>query len=328
MDDQILIRFITHCATPEEVKEVDRWIKASKDNAGYFFELERIWALKNEYHFSDKHETDTVFRYLWNKAHPKNNYYYLYSWSKYVAIVVLILLLSANLFKMMQWERAGGMNVIEVLKGELVSLILSDGTKVWLNAETTFSYPSYFSSKTREVFIDGEGYFEVSPDAGKPFFVKGDLFNVKVLGTEFNVKSYKEEDVVISLKDGKIEVAPAGTIGKNMTMNVNEQIRYTTDGQTILRKKDMQSIDAWRRGEIAFYAQPLSEIIKALGRKYGKTIILKDKELAAMIFTCRTKPGATLKEVLNLLKETQRIDYTFENNTILITKNELPMGIN
>ena len=325
MDDQTLIRFITHCATPEETKEIARWISSSKRNSEYFFEMERMWSLKNEYHFSDKHETDMAFERLRTKTHPQSNIYRLYSWSKYVAVVVLILLLSVNLYKMMHWERAGGMNIIEVPKGELVSLILSDGTKVWLNAETTFSYPSHFSSKMREVFIEGEGYFEVSPDAGKPFWVKGDLFNVKVLGTEFNVQSYKNEDAVISLKEGKIEVAPAGVTGKNMTMNINEQIRYTTDGQTILKKKDMQSVGAWRKGEIAFYAQSLSDIVKALERKYERIIILEDKELAGMVFTCRTKSGATLMEILNLLKATNQIDYTLDNNTIVITKNNQPM---
>lgn len=325
MDDQILIRFITHRATPEEVKAIDRWITANEDNGRYLFELERVWSLKDERHFSDKYEIHTAFERLKQKIHAKNMRYRLYSWSKYVAVIILIVLLSANLYEMAQRERSGGMNVIEVPKGDQVLLTLSDGTKVWLNAETTFSYPSHFTSKTREVFIEGEGYFEVSPDAKKPFFVKGDLFNVKVVGTEFNVQSYKNEDAVISLKEGKIEVAPAGIPERNMTMTVNEQIRYTTDGQTILKKKDLQAVDAWRKGEIAFYAQPLSDIMKALERKYGRTIVLNDKELAGMIFTCRTKSGATLMEVLNLLKETQRIDYVFEHNKIVITKNKLPM---
>jgi len=220
-----------------------------------------------------------------------------------------------------QWNKTSGMNVIEVPKGELATLTFSDGTKVWLNADTRFSYPSNFMAKKREVIIEGEGYFDVIPNKKRPFVVKGDLFNVNVLGTQFNIKAHKNEDAEISLKEGKIEVNPLEDEKKKMILHPNEQLCYTTDGKTILMKKDLSAINSWSRGETAFYSQPLSVIAKTLERKYNVSIIIKGKNLEKEIFTCRTKAGVTVINVLDLLKETQRIEYGFDQeNNIIITK--------
>ena len=322
MTEEHLIRFITHRSTPEEVKQIEEWISADEKNAEYLFELERLWSVKNETLFSEDRHIEESYNRLLRQLSLKKKTRLFSFWTKGAAAAIIVVLLSLNIYK--QWNEEEGMNIIEVPKGELVSLTLSDGTRVWLNADTKFSYPSGFLAKNREVTIDGEGYFEVTPHK-KPFIVKGELFNVKVLGTEFNIKAHANEDAEISLKKGQIEVKRSGSDMDQMILKPDEQICYTRDGHTRFSSKDLSTINNWSKGEIAFYSQPLSVIIKALERKYNVSIVLQDKELSDSVFTCRTKSGATLVEVLELLKETHSINYILEPNQVTITKNELPM---
>lgn len=326
MNDQQLIRFITHRCTPEETKQIEEWISLDKKNAEYLFEMEHFWGLKNEAFFSDEQEIETAYGRFISQIRRKSKARFYLSWGKYAAMLALIILFSINIYMLQQWNSTSGMNVIEVPKGEMATLTLSDGTKVWLNADTKFSYPSHFMAKNREVIIEGEGYFDVSPNKRRPFIVKGDMFNVNVLGTKFNIKAHKDEDAEISLKSGKIEVNRTGDEDKKIILNPNEQLCYTIDGRTILAKRDMSSIDSWSRGETAFYSQPLSVITKTLERKYNVSIMIKGKNLENEVFTCRTRAGVSLIEVLNLLKDTQRIEYGFDhNNNIIITKKQMLM---
>lgn len=327
MNDQLLIRFITHQCTPEEVRQIDEWISSDKKNAEHLFEMERLWGLKNEALFSCEQEIETAYNQFITKAHQKKRLRFYLSWGKYAAMLALVILFSLNVYMLGQWGDTSGINIIEVPKGEMATVILSDGTKVWLNADTRFSYPSQFMGRKREVTIEGEGYFDVSSDKKRPFIVKGDMFNVSVLGTEFNIRAHKDEDAEISLKEGKIEVNRTGDDNKKIILNPNEQLCYTVDGKSILTKKDLSSISNWSKGEVAFYSQPLSVITKTLERKYNVSIMIKGKNLEKEIFTCRTKAGVTLIEILDLLKDTQRIEYGFDNDSnIIITKKHMPMG--
>lgn len=322
MDDQLLIRFLTHRCSAEELHQIDKWIADNKANADWLFEMERIWSLKDELRFSDQQKIGKAYNRFISEVTMKPTYTLtrqkIFSWSKYTAAVLLILLLSVNLYETYEEKSEIAMNIVEVPKGERVSLTLSDGTKIWLNAETKFSYPSRFTSN-REVFIEGEGYFDVTKNKKSPFIVKSDLFKIRVLGTQFNVRAYKDEDAGISLKEGEIQLDTHG--GEDpIVLNPNDQVQVMTDGKTLLQQVDMSTVDSWTNGEIAFNGQPLSLIIKTLERKYDIPIILLDNELGSELFHCKAKSGTTLFDVLDLLKETRRMNYTFENNQVLITK--------
>ncbi|MDR1259325.1 MAG: FecR domain-containing protein [Tannerellaceae bacterium] len=327
MDDQLLIRFLTHRCREEELRQISRWIATDKSNADWLFEMEQIWSLKDELRFSDEQKISRAYNRFVSgmEAKPamKPGKRVFISVMKYAAAAVIILLLSVNLYRMLEEEEVPlSMNIVEVPMGERASLTLSDGTKVWLNADTRFYYPSRFMSKKRggrEVMIDGEGYFEVAKDEKRPFVVKGDLFDISVLGTEFNVKAHKNEPAEISLKEGKIKV---GTPGRDdpMILSPNDQIQVSTNGKTRLQQIDMSTVNSWTNGEIAFKDEPLSVIIKTLERKFNTPIVLVDRDLSDELFHCRTSSEKTLPEVLDLLKDTRRMNYRFENNKVLITK--------
>lgn len=136
MDEQLLIQFLTHTCTSEDLRLVDQWIASGKPNADWLFEMERIWSLKDELRFSDRREIEEAYnRFTLSQGKSKNAkpHFYIYPILKYVAAVIIIGLLGLNLYKMVQPATVGE-NTVEVPKGQRASLMLSDGTKIWLNS--------------------------------------------------------------------------------------------------------------------------------------------------------------------------------------------------
>ena len=325
MNEEILIQFLTHRCTPEEIKEVDRWIAANQANADWLFEMERIWSLKDRLRFSDKQEIEMAYaRFISGsqgkntkvERSPKHTYR---SWMKYAAAVILIGLLGTNLYFLLQ-EEPSSMNMVEVPNGQRVSLTLSDGTKVWLNSHSKFTYPARFSSKNRDVELEGEGFFEVAHNEKVPFVVHADLLHVKVLGTKFNVKVYNEEPSAITLTEGKVEVATNDNEHK-VTLRPNEQVTYSREnGLAVNKSVNTSLVRSWTVGEAAYVNEQLIDIVTDLERRFNVHITVKDPELDTELFTCRFKETAKISQVLTLLKDTRKLDYKIQGDQIQIYK--------
>lgn len=325
MDEDLLIRYLTHRCNPAEIKEIDKWIAADQANADWLFEMERIWGLKDELRFSDKKEIEAAYTRFISELPEKSRkkrvrtLSFSLSWLKYVAAVVLIGLLSANLYFQLK-DEPELMNIVEVPKGQRASLILSDGTKVWLNSHSKFTYPARFTRKNRDVKLEGEGFFEVAHNEKAPFTIHADLLKIRVLGTKFNVKAYSEEPSFITLAEGKVEVVTTNNEQK-ITMKPNQQVTYSkANGLQIDKDVNPDIVRSWTLGEAAYINKRLDEITNDLERKFNVHIDIMDQELASEIFTCRFKDMATINQVLTLLKETRKLDYTIREDRIQIYK--------
>lgn len=325
MNEDLLTRYLTHRCTPVEIKEVDKWVTADQANADWIFEMERIWSLKDQLRFSDKQEIQIAYaRFISGlqekdiKAEISRKRSYLL-WMKYAAAVILIVLLTTNLYFLLQ-EAPSSMNMIEVPNGQRVSLTLSDGTKVWLNSHSKFVYPTRFSSKNRDVELEGEGFFEVAHNEKVPFVVHADLLQVKVLGTKFNVKVYNEEPSAITLAEGKVEVATNDNEHK-VTLRPNEQVTYSKEnGLTVNKSVNTSLVRSWTLGEAAYVNEQLIDIVTDLERRFNVHITVKDRELDTELFTCRFKETAKINQVLTLLKDTRKLDYKIQGDEIQIYK--------
>lgn len=325
MDEELLIRFLTHRCSSDEIRKVDKWMAQDNANADWLFEMERIWSLKDQLRFSDKQEIEMAYARFMSGLQKKDikvkkswNHFYL-SWMKYAVAIVLIGLLGANLYFLLQ-EESSSMNMVEVPNGQRVSLTLSDGTKVWLNARSKFTYPSAFAVKSRNVKLEGEGFFEVAHNSKLPFIVQSDLFFVRVLGTKFNMKAYLDEPSSVTLSEGKVEVVTNDNTHQ-MILKPNEQVTYTKKaGFVKAQVLNAEVARSWTLGEAAYINKRLDEITSDLERKFSVHIHIKDKSLASEIFTCRFKEGATIEQVLILLKETRDLDYVIKDDHIQIYK--------
>lgn len=157
--------------------------------------------------------------------------------------------------------------IITEIGGE-ISFTLGDGTKVWLNSMSEFEFPITFGSESREVFLSGEAYFEVKPDSKRPFVVHSGKHSVKVLGTSFNIKAYKDEsNVYTTLVEGSVKIETADgevnlTPGKESVYNMDES-------DLIVRPANLDYITAWKTGYFLFNEEELEDILRVLNRWYG-----------------------------------------------------------
>lgn len=351
MDEQLLIRFLTHRCTPQERMLIEQWVALDPAHATWLFEMERVWSLKNELAFSREERIGAAYRRFaatrmnssfslgefTELATPEGNAPLLASsggkkgrfslgWIRYAAAVLFIALLGLNLYQMRRTV-SDGMNIVEVPPGEKASLTLSDGTHVWLNAGSRFSYPAAFTSANRRVELVGEGFFEVTPNPRAPFRVHTPSVEIKVLGTKFNLKAYSDEISRVTLTEGSVEVT-AGEQEK-LTLKPNEQAWYSNrEGLRLVETVDAGLVTGWLDGDVAFVGESLAGIVREMQRKYAVCIRIDDPALSVRRFTCRAGSGASVLQVLDLLKKTRELDYRIQNDTIRIFKNEMPMEKN
>lgn len=325
MNEELLIRFLTRCCTPEELSIVDDWITADPANAKWLFDIEHVWSLKDELRFSEKKEIESAYNRFISihkgerSTHVKSQRPLTPSWFRYVVGIFFIAFLGVSLYLLMDKDTVE-MNIIEIPNGQRASVTLSDGTKVWLNSQSRLTYPAKFIAEKRFVKLEGEGYFEVAHNAKSPFCVESNLIHVQVLGTKFNIKTYSGAPSEVTLAEGKVEVSDNNN-QYQITLRPNEQISYSTkNGMRLTKNVDASKVRSWIAGEIAYTNQTLEEIANDLERKFDVHISITDRALACEIFTCHFKKATTVKDVLKLLKETRQLDYSIKEQEVKIYK--------
>lgn len=211
-------------------------------------------------------------------------------------------------------------NMLTVPRGGQFFIILEDSTKIWLNSESKIKYPITFSGKnTREIeLLYGEAYFEVSPSSknnGANFIVNQQNQKIEVLGTEFNVKAFRDEDVVITtLVEGRVSLL---TNGKESNLTPNQQ--STLNLRT--RDLDISLVDvydniSWKTGLFSFNQKTLEEIMLVLSRWYDVEVIFADEELKKMTFNGGFRKSQRINDILKAIKSTNQVNYTIENDKI------------
>ena len=329
MNEELLIRFLTHACTSKDMQKVDKWISQDKAKATWLFDMEEIWGLKKELEASDRKNIEKAYaRFKQNNAlsHQSNRILLHKSmiFLKYAAIAIVVSLLGINLYKIS--HKPAVYSELEIPKGQYLSLTLSDGTKVWLNSESKLKYPAEFNSDQRLVTLEGEGYFEVTHNKKVPFIVESSLLKVKVLGTKFNMRAYKDEDrATVSLTEGSVEVESNDHVSL-MRMRPNDKLSYDKkNGMNLSSNYNVDANISWTKGELEFEETRLEDICCQLERKFNVSINIKDNELKHEKFTCHYKEGVPIREILELLKETKRLDFTINENNIEIIKSDMPM---
>lgn len=196
--------------------------------------------------------------------------------SKYAAVFVIALFIGILLPKMFLHEQQLANNVIEIEWGHMSKMTLSDGTQVWLNAGTTFEYPSTFNSKKRLVSLNGEAQFKVAHNEKNPFEVETSSGIVKVYGTTFNISSYEDDpEMAVTLIEGSVGVESVN--GKLLaTLEPSEQILVNKKtGKSQIKNVDTEFYSSWIEGKILLEKTKLSELSKILQRWYNVDITIQ-----------------------------------------------------
>ena len=212
-------------------------------------------------------------------------------------------------------------NQLIVPSGKRSTLNLSDGSKIWVNANSRVVYPVVFEQSKREIYVEGEVFLEVSPDKNRPFIVKTKTLDVNVLGTSFNVSAYENQSrTSVVLVTGSVNIKTK----KNQTekLKPNEMYQYT-DGRGRLRKVNVQNYISWKDGAYIFEKENFVTILNKLGSYYGKEIVI-DKALVGVYCSGTLNLKDDITMLLNGLKNVVSFTYQINGNQI----NVLPINSN
>ncbi|MCF0070706.1 FecR domain-containing protein [Dyadobacter sp. CY261] len=206
---------------------------------------------------------------------------------------------------------------------EVVSIELSDGTQVWLNKNSKIEFPKVFSGDERQVFLQGEAFFEVVPNPDKPFIVRSDKLSTRVLGTSFDVKAYNgDETASVSVATGKVEVSKEIEEGEPVRITQltpqQELVINTEKDETYINIVSVVNIAPWHFGQLVFRDNTYDEVMKALQERFGKRIVFKSS-----IGKCRVMASfnstASLNDVLKLLSMSNSFGYVIGKDIVTIT---------
>ena len=158
--------------------------------------------------------------------------------------------------------------------GKRSSIILADGSEVWVNSRSRLVFPEVFGKSGREVYVEGEAFFRVKQEAGRPFTVRTKKFGVNALGTVFNVSAYEGEKLQqVVLVSGKVRVE---TAKREQYVLAPEELFECSEDQVTIRKTDPADYISWVNGVCTFRSEPLKAIVERLSRYYGKKIVCKE----------------------------------------------------
>lgn len=213
-------------------------------------------------------------------------------------------------------------NSLVVPAGQRAHLTLQDGTSVWLNAQSTLTYPARFSGRSRRVNVSGEAYFDVAKNTRKPFIVSTQNLEMKVLGTQFNVYSYPgAEYIKTDLVEGSLMFYSKESPNASVTLKPYEQI-VVKEGKMTVRKIHNSDYFLWKEGIYTFENERLLDIIEKLQLYYDVKIIVKDPEIFNVRYTGKFRQRDGIDEILRIIQKIQKfnVQKDTENNVITITK--------
>lgn len=211
-------------------------------------------------------------------------------------------------------------NHLVIPKGKTYQLLLSDGTRIWLNSETEITYPTRFVGNKREITLIGEAFFEVAKNKEKPFIVNANGMEVKVLGTSFNVSCYTADKTIsTTLIEGSVSVKTENK--KTVTITPSEQFTYNRDNaKTDIRIVNTELFTSWINGEYIFKDTALEEIVKKLQRWYDFSVNYEDESLKNNRYSLIVDRNTDIDHLLEVISYTSDIKLERTNNIINIKK--------
>lgn len=352
MDDfpkrQLLINYLLDNCTPEQQAEVEYWLDKEPGNVAL---LQRVALEMNEekrsLSGSEKEEikqevmaavgesqTVTSPSVKRGTGTVKASRFASYGrWIKAAAVILVIVVsgalslyykdLSTSMAETeVEWQQQS------LSRGQTATLRFGEGTVVNLNAASTLRYPDKFSLDKREVYLEGEAFFSVSPDSARPFIVHTNNTTTHVLGTAFNVRAYDGEgNVHVAVAEGKVRVSYNGKKEKmapnsksQVLLTKNQWMNYRSSNHLIVRGEGgVSDLIAWKDKKLVFNDESLEEIAKRLERWYNIDITLADSSLSDLRMSASFEKE-TVTEVLTVIALSMNIHYTKEEGKVIFRK--------
>jgi transmembrane sensor len=318
---RLIGRILAQSASEEEIGTYNKWLSESTASRDEYEGVKRIWDAKRIVHQYDLELARSKIALRIGRSGNITTTIYIY-WQK-IAAVLLIPLLTISVYLLLQLNELepakynAAIQTVECSMGNRSRITLPDGTLVWLNSGSSVTFPVSFSdSKTRNVALAGEAYFDVAKDPCHPFMLNLGEVCLEVVGTSFNVSNYYEDrKIEVMLESGEVKLLAKTASGSDET-------RTMVPGQlaTISRDTEEITIDetqaekhvSWTKGHLVFNDDKMSDVIRKLERWYNVEIKVTDEEINQYQFTA-TLVNLSIEQVLNLLQFTSPIVYQVDN---------------
>lgn len=332
-----MVRVFQGTQTEEEMRLFTQWYRVSQENKELFFRLKEVYQLSARVGKPAGEMLETSWKRLVAKLDhvsdspsslpslESNRSHFGVFFHRYAGVaVILILLMVTGIFLLSknnqpaQWVeiRTGALSKPEIVR-------LSDGTTVLLNASSCLRYPEKFDAKSREVFLDGEAYFDVAKHERKSFIVHVGNQQVNVLGTEFNILGYASYPYVITtLVNGRVRLGiydDKNSLMNEVTMHPNQQLYFDKQtNQTVLSTANIADATSWIDGVYSFRDVELEDIARRLEKIYSIKIVIQDSIAAKERYTGKFFSDQTMRETINVLNFKKQFIIQHRGDTVIL----------
>ncbi len=356
--NSLIIRYLSGNAGSEESEFLIKWLEESHDHRLEYFRTKRLWLEMRE---KEKliYRTDKSWRRLENRivnndTIQKNKVMkFRYNWKTISVAASIAILIGISLYQGITLDNLrridDNINEISAPPGSRTKVSLPDGSSVWLNSGSSLRYTNDFGLKNRKVNLSGEAYFNVRHLGNIPFVVNTSALDIKVLGTEFNVKAYPDENSIeTTLIKGEVEVntSKKGSIYSPIVLKSRQKIIYEkgkedwemenveeTDDKLEIKDSNADVPEsnirianvskpeddaAWKDEKLIIKSETLDEMARKLERYYNVEIIFRDDSLKNYRFS-GTLDQVTIEEVFRAIESTAPIEYTLLKNQIFLS---------
>lgn len=310
MNQELLYKYFKGTATIEEEKRILDWVEASEENREAFLKERMMFDVAL---FSDRQSAGKkTFRLA-----P------ILKWGIRVAAVIIVGVCGYFMTNDYLYNKASLPQTVTVPAGQRAQITLADGTRVWLNAQSTLTYASNFGRGERNVELDGEAYFEVAKNKDIPFYVHTEMNKVKVVGTSFNVCAYRgSKEFGTTLVEGIVDIYPANS-NQIITRLQKDEVFLNEDGKC--KKTTLPSYEylRWKEGLYCFDDAPFNGILGRLEKYYNVKITVASPELLNYgSFTGKFREQDGIEHILRTISKDHPFEFTIneEKDSITIYK--------
>ena len=301
MRRDILYKFFEGKASPKEQRLIGQWLDESEKHKEVLVRERMVFDAIVSGGITDRQSV---------QSRKKRTRVVFMELLRVAAVILVMFLVGGYIYVRKMEEIRLANNIVTVPVGQRVNLQLPDGTSVWLNASSEIIYPAYFSGSTREIHLNGEAYFEVEHNASKPFIVHTETFDIKVLGTKFNVEAYKGmEGFTTALMEGSVEVTDRKNKDKSVRLYPAQKVAFR-NGELCKSPIDNYDVYRWREGLICFKETRFADLMRQLEKNYGVRILINNEAVKEKVFSGKFRTTDGIDNALRLLQKEGH--YTFE----------------
>lgn len=293
ISDHQLINYVKGEASAEEKRQVEEWLAQESDNQMEFDRIQTVWQSSGslaDFDAIDLTKNWTALQAKINQSGQKTPLV-RYIW-KYAAAIVLIALATFLIMK------PGEVKMLEMTASiSPTTVMLEDGTEVWLKEGSTLTYPEAFSFDTRQVSLVGEAFFEVTHNPDQPFIVSAGDTKTQVLGTSFSLKNWEGESLELVLVTGKVRFVKGN---QQALLTPGQKVNVSDDGMVLKSINSQTNFMSWKTRKLTFENTPMEEVLGDISKLYGVVLEIMDKDFLGCTITT-TFENETLEQVLDTI---------------------------